>query len=147
MSPTFQPFQEEHQIFRKQVRAFAENELAPHVDQWEEEKLFPNSVFKRAGELGILGAHYPEEVGGGGGDFWMSVVKSEELARCGSAGALARNPSWRARPMSLPRSSLFSPLEAKAVSAGSYHQPATVNGLLPPLQCSEPVGASGQGGE
>ena len=86
MSSTFQPFQEEHQIFRKQVRAFAENELAPKVDQWEEEKLFPNSVFERAGELGILGAHYPEDVGGGGGDFWMSVVKSEELTRCGSAG-------------------------------------------------------------
>jgi citronellyl-CoA dehydrogenase len=86
MSSTFQPFKEEHQIFRQQVRTFAENELAPKVDQWEEEKLFPNSVFKRAGELGILGAHYPEDVGGGGGDFWMSVVKSEELARCGSAG-------------------------------------------------------------
>ena len=86
MSSTFQPFKEEHQIFRQQVRSFAENELAPKVDQWEREKLFPNSVFKRAGELGILGAHYPEDVGGGGGDFWMSVVKSEELARCGSAG-------------------------------------------------------------
>jgi len=86
MSSTFQPFKEEHHIFRQQVRAFVDNELAPKVDQWEEEKLFPNSVFKRAGELGILGAHYPEDVGGGGGDFWMSVVKSEELARCGSAG-------------------------------------------------------------
>jgi len=86
MSSRFQPFQEEHQIFRQQVRTFVENELAPHVDTWEKEKLFPNSVFKRAGELGILGAHYPEDVGGSGGDFWMSVVKSEELARCGSAG-------------------------------------------------------------
>lgn len=86
MSSTFQPFREEHQIFRQQVRAFVDNELAPKVDRWEEEKIFPNSVFKRAGELGILGAHYPEDVGGGGGDFWMSVVKSEELARCGSAG-------------------------------------------------------------
>jgi len=86
MSSTFQPFQEEHQIFRQQVRTFVENELVPNVDGWEKEKLFPNSVFKRAGELGILGAHYPEDVGGSGGDFWMSVVKSEELARCGSAG-------------------------------------------------------------
>jgi len=86
MASTFQPFQEEHQIFRQQVRTFVENELAPNVDSWEREKLFPNSVFKRAGELGILGAHYPEDVGGSGGDFWMSVVKSEELARCGSAG-------------------------------------------------------------
>ncbi len=86
MSSTFQPFQEEHQIFRQQVRTFVENELVPNVDSWEKEKLFPNSVFKRAGDLGILGAHYPEDVGGSGGDFWMSVVKSEELARCGSAG-------------------------------------------------------------
>ena len=88
MSSTFQPFKEEHQIFRQQVRTFAESELAPKVNQWEEEKLFPNSVFKRAGDLGILGAHYPEDVGGGGGDFWMSVVKSEELTRCGAAGVV-----------------------------------------------------------
>ncbi len=88
MSSTFQPFKEEHQIFRQQVRTFVENELAPKVDQWEEEKLFPNSVFKQAGDLGILGAHYPEDVGGSGGDFWMSVVKSEELPRCGAAGVV-----------------------------------------------------------
>ncbi|MBW1831664.1 MAG: acyl-CoA dehydrogenase family protein [Deltaproteobacteria bacterium] len=88
MSSTFQPFKEEHQIFRQQVRTFVEHELAPKVDQWEEEKLFPNSVFKRAGEMGILGAHYPEDVGGSGGDFWMSVVKSEELPRCGAAGVV-----------------------------------------------------------
>ena len=80
------PFTEDHQAFRKIVRDFAEKELAPHVDQWERDELFPNSVFKRAGELGIFGAHYPEEVGGAGGDFWMSVVMCEELARCGAAG-------------------------------------------------------------
>ncbi|MEM7138826.1 MAG: acyl-CoA dehydrogenase family protein [Myxococcota bacterium] len=86
MSTNLEPFQEEHQIFRQQVRNFAENELGPKVDQWEEAELFPNSVFQDAGRLGILGAHYPEDVGGGGGDFWMSVVKAEELTRCGAAG-------------------------------------------------------------
>jgi citronellyl-CoA dehydrogenase len=80
------PYSEEHDMFRAQVRKFAENELAPHVDEWERDELFPNWVFKKAGELGILGAHYPEDVGGGGGDFWMSVVKTEELPKCGSAG-------------------------------------------------------------
>src|SRR4051794_12705651 len=79
-------FTEEHELFRKQVRAFVEKELAPNVDQWEEDETFPNWVFKKAGELGILGAHYPEEVGGGGGDYWFSVVKSEEYPRMGSAG-------------------------------------------------------------
>lgn len=80
------PFKEEHDMFRTQVRKFAENELAPHVDEWERDELFPNWVFKKAGDLGVLGAHYPEDVGGGGGDFWMSVVKTEELPLCGSAG-------------------------------------------------------------
>ena len=80
------PFTEEHQAFRKTVRQFCEKELAPHTDEWEKDELFPNWVFKRAGELGILGAHYPEEVGGAGGDYWFSVAKSEELPRCMMAG-------------------------------------------------------------
>jgi citronellyl-CoA dehydrogenase len=80
------PFREEHDQFRKTVRSFCEKDLKPYVDQWEEEGVFPRSVFARAGELGILGAHYPEHCGGAGGDFWFSVVKSEELPRCNSAG-------------------------------------------------------------
>ncbi len=80
------PYTEEHDLFRKQVRAFAENELKPHVEAWEHDRTFPNWVFKKAGELGITGAHYPEDVGGGGGDYWFSVVKSEELVRCEAAG-------------------------------------------------------------
>lgn len=79
------PYSEEHDLFRKQVRQFAETELAPHAEAWERDRTFPNWVFKKAGELGILGAHYPEEVGGGG-DYWFSVVKSEELVRCEAAG-------------------------------------------------------------
>lgn len=82
----FNPFSEQHQQFRKMVRDFVEKELAPHADEWEKTECFPNSVFKRAGELGIHGAHYPEEHGGAGGDYWYSVVKAEEYPRCGSAG-------------------------------------------------------------
>jgi citronellyl-CoA dehydrogenase len=80
------PFREEHEHFRKTVRQFAEKELAPYAAEWEKAEIFPNEVFKRAGELGIFGAHYPEAVGGAGGDFWFSVVKSEELPRCTMAG-------------------------------------------------------------
>jgi citronellyl-CoA dehydrogenase len=82
----WQPFTEDHQQFRKTVRAFAEKELSPHVEEWETDELFPNWVFKRAGELGILGAHFPEEHGGGGQDYWYSVTKAEELPRCKMAG-------------------------------------------------------------
>jgi citronellyl-CoA dehydrogenase len=82
----FQPFSDEHEQFRKTVRAFAEKELAPNADEWEESGCFPGSVFKRAGELGILGAHFPEEHGGGGQDYWFSIAKAEELPRSKSAG-------------------------------------------------------------
>ena len=72
-------FTEEHEIFRKSLREFVAKELAPNVKEWEENELFPNEVFKRCGELGLLGAHYPEEIGGGGGDWWYSAVWAEEL--------------------------------------------------------------------
>ena len=81
------PFTETHEQFRKTVRSFAEKELAPHLDEWEHAEIFPaHEVFKRAGDLGILGAHYAEEKGGSGGDYWFSVAKSEELPRSGMAG-------------------------------------------------------------
>jgi citronellyl-CoA dehydrogenase len=78
-------FQEEHDIFRKTVRKFMETELAPHAETWEEEKDFPNWVFKRTGEMGFLGVTYPEEVGGSGCDYFYKVVYCEELPRseCG----------------------------------------------------------------
>ncbi len=79
-------FSEQHEAFRRTVRAFCEKEIAPHVDLWERDEMFPDWVFKKAGELGILGAHYAEEVGGLGGDYWFSVAKSEEYHRMNSAG-------------------------------------------------------------
>jgi len=80
------PFSEEHQAFRKTVRTFAEKEIAPNADQWELDENFPNYLFKKAGDLGILGAHYPEEHGGAGGDYWFSVAKAEEYPRGNSGG-------------------------------------------------------------
>ncbi len=79
-------FGEEHEAFRRTVAAFAEKELAPHAEAWERDEMFPDWVFKRAGELGIHGAHYPEEHGGAGGDYWFSAAKAEEYWRIGSAG-------------------------------------------------------------
>ncbi|MBX3217149.1 MAG: acyl-CoA dehydrogenase family protein [Labilithrix sp.] len=80
------PFREEHDQFRNTVRQFAQKELAPFADEWEKAEIFPNEVFKRAGELGLFGAHYPEEHGGAGGDYWFSVAKAEELPKGHSAG-------------------------------------------------------------
>src|SRR4029078_9259965 len=80
------PFREEPDHFRNTVRRFAEKELAPFADEWEKAEIFPNEVFKRAGELRLFGAHSPEEHGGAGGDYWFSVAKAEELPRGHSAG-------------------------------------------------------------
>lgn len=82
----WEPFTEEHREFRKTVRLFAEKELAPYAEEWEAAEMFPDWVFKRAGELGILGAHFPEEHGGAGLDYWFSVVKAEELPASRLAG-------------------------------------------------------------
>jgi len=80
------PYTEEHDQFRKTVRQFAEKEIEPYADAWEKAKDFPNELFKKAGDLGILGAHYPEDKGGSGGDYWFSVAKAQELPRGRSAG-------------------------------------------------------------
>jgi citronellyl-CoA dehydrogenase len=79
-------FQEEHQAFRRTVKTFVEKELAPNADQWEKDETFPDWVFKKAGELGIVGAHFKEEHGGMGGDYWFSVAKGEEYTGIGSGG-------------------------------------------------------------
>ena len=93
---TSQYFTESHQMFRDSARRFIEEELAPHADEWEKEKLFPRSVFDRMGELGFLGAHYPEEVGGSGGDIWHSTVLAEELREPGFLGVQLREETERA---------------------------------------------------
>ncbi|MEA2447105.1 MAG: acyl-CoA dehydrogenase [Actinomycetota bacterium] len=80
------PFSEEHELLRKSIRDFVESELAPHAQEWEEKKYFPDSVFTRLGEMGLLGLSYPEKYGGGGGDYMCSIVMAEEMGRCNSGG-------------------------------------------------------------
>lgn len=79
-------FREEHEIFRNSVHQFLEQEVVPHVDEWERNELFPREIYKRCGELGFLGAHYPEDVGGSGGDWWYAAAWGEGLVRGRCAG-------------------------------------------------------------
>jgi citronellyl-CoA dehydrogenase len=79
-------FTEEHEMFRKQVRNFAEKELLPHADEWEDNRAFPDELFKSMGDLGFLGARFPTDVGGVGGDIWHTAVFCEEMPRCEMAG-------------------------------------------------------------
>jgi acyl-CoA dehydrogenase len=82
-------FEEEHRIFRESVRKWVASEIVPYADQWEDEGLFPDELFRKAGQLGFFGGGMPEEYGGVGGDFRYKVVLGEELARCGSGGVAA----------------------------------------------------------
>jgi len=78
-------FTEEHDQLRESIRAFVTKELAPHAEEWEE-TTFPDSVFTRMGELGVLGLSYPEEYGGQGGDYYSNLVLAEEMTNCNSGG-------------------------------------------------------------
>jgi acyl-CoA dehydrogenase len=82
-------FSEEHEAFRRTVRAVVDRELLPHARKWEAEGEFPRSLFKRFGELGFLGLKYPEEYGGANAGFLFEAILLEELGRCGSGGVAA----------------------------------------------------------
>lgn len=80
-------FTEEHEALRQMVRKFVDNEINPHVEKWEEEGMFPaHELFKKMGNLGLLGLMYPEEYGGGGMDYWYQTVFLEEIGRIDCGG-------------------------------------------------------------
>jgi acyl-CoA dehydrogenase len=83
------PFGPEHDALRVEIRRFVAEELRPHADEWEAARWFPNDVFERMAELGMLGLKYPVEYGGRGGGYLDDAVLSEELGRCGSGGLAA----------------------------------------------------------
>lgn len=77
----------EHEQLAATVSRFCETEINPYVDQWEAAEEFPShDVFKKLGDLGVLGVKYPETYGGAGLDFTYSVVVAEALGACDAAG-------------------------------------------------------------
>lgn len=82
-------FTEEHQIFRTSIRKFVEKEIKPHIDQWEDEELFPVELYKKAADAGFLGLEYPEVYGGSPCDKFMNIAYTEEMIRAGSVGLVA----------------------------------------------------------
>ena len=59
-----QYFSKAHDMVRRSVKEFVDKEIKPFIDAWEEAGIFPREIYKKAGEVGILGIGYPEEVGG-----------------------------------------------------------------------------------
>ena len=82
-------FSPDHEMFRDSVQAFLEAEVVPHYADWEEAGRTPREIWRRAGEMGLLGTGIPEEYGGSGGDFLWDAIVIEELGRYGLAA-----PAW-----------------------------------------------------
>jgi len=79
-------FTQEHEEIRRNLKRFIDNEINPHVDEWEAAEQFPaHEVFKKLGGLGMLGLTKPEAYGGAGLDYSYAMVMAETLGhiRCG----------------------------------------------------------------
>lgn len=80
-------FTQEHNEIRRTVRNFVQNELNPYVDEWEKAGRFPiHEIFKKLGDLGLLGISKPEKYGGMGLDYSYNLVAAEELGACEAGG-------------------------------------------------------------
>ncbi|MGW8390619.1 acyl-CoA dehydrogenase family protein [Pseudoduganella sp. HUAS MS19] len=77
------------QDLRATVRRFVEQELRPHVADWEEAGTFPRALYRQAGELGLLALGFPAAEGGIAASYRQLQVLNEELCRAGCGGLLA----------------------------------------------------------
>ena len=78
---------QEHEEMRRTMRNFVEKELNPHVEEWEAAGAFPtHEIFKKMGDLGLLGVSKPVEFGGLGLDYSYNLAVAEELGLCDCGG-------------------------------------------------------------
>lgn len=82
---------DEQKQMREMARKFAETEIAPNADKWDEEHYFPKDVILKMGELGFFGCIIPEEYGGSGSGFLAQTLITEEIARASSSLRVAFN--------------------------------------------------------
>ena len=78
-------FTDEHEDLRESMKAWVLKECTPNRFEWEE-NLWPDSILKRAADLGYVGLCYPEEYGGQGGDYFYSLVRADAMSYSGCGG-------------------------------------------------------------
>jgi len=76
---------EDEQMFREMCRSFAEERIKPHVRRMDEEAKLEATLIPELFDLGLMGVHVPESLGGSGGSFFMSVIAVEEISRVGAS--------------------------------------------------------------
>jgi butyryl-CoA dehydrogenase len=79
---------EEHVLIKQTVREFAEKEIGPRAEDIDVTDKFPADIFKRMGELGLLGIPFAEAYGGAGGDYLSLLIALEEIARVSGSVAI-----------------------------------------------------------
>jgi short-chain 2-methylacyl-CoA dehydrogenase len=86
--PALTELSEEERLFQSTVRKFARERLAPHVRQMDESGVFRKDLLGELFELGLMAIDVPEEYGGQGGNFFLSIIAIEELARVDPSAAV-----------------------------------------------------------
>jgi citronellyl-CoA dehydrogenase len=76
----------EHELFRQTVRKFVQEELAPRAREFDKMGRIDKALFRKMGDLGLLGLRYDPKWGGSGLDWSYTAVMFEEIARCDNAG-------------------------------------------------------------
>jgi acyl-CoA dehydrogenase len=83
-----QPASTEHEALRATGAEFVRREVAPHLQEWEDAGEIPRELHRTAGDLGLIGVAFPEEVGGGGGDLLDSLALQEAMFDAGASSGL-----------------------------------------------------------
>lgn len=78
----------ERTALRELVRDFTAREIVPSLPEWEDAGELPRSLHRRAADAGILGAGFPEEAGGSGGELFDALIVAEEIIRAGGSGGV-----------------------------------------------------------
>ncbi len=137
MTQVSSPFYtEDHEAYRAVVRQFTENEITPHVHEWDLAGEVPRDLYKKAGAIGLFGDGFDAEYGGHGQrDALMRLVLMEELCRSGSGGVVA---ALFSNYIGLPPVQKFAPDDIKA----KVITPCQSGEAICALAITEPSGGS-----
>lgn len=131
---------EELTALRETVYEFVRREVLPYQDEWERAGELPRELSRKAGDLGLIGASFAEEVGGGGGGLREMLVVTEALHEAGAAAGV--QASLFTPGIACPHIAAFGSAEL----VEKWVRPTLAGELIGSLAITEPGGGSDVGG-